>query len=45
LGAYPKIEYNYTIRKKVTLGVIAGFQFDTNGDNIMRLSLTLGRRF
>ncbi|MBY0476625.1 MAG: hypothetical protein K2Q24_03200 [Chitinophagaceae bacterium] len=45
VGAYPKIEYSYTLKKKITIGMIAGFQFDTNGDNIMNLSLTLGKRF
>jgi hypothetical protein len=45
VGAYPKIEYNYTLKKKIIIGIIAGFQFDTNGDNIMNLSLTLGKRF
>lgn len=45
VGAYPKVEYNYTFKKKITVGVIAGFQFDTNGDNIMNVSLSLGKRF
>jgi hypothetical protein len=45
VGAYPKIEYNYTLKKKITIGMIAGFQFDTNGDNIMNLSLSIGKRF
>lgn len=45
IGAYPKLEYHYTMKKNITIGIVTGFQFDTNGDNIMNLSLSLGKRF
>lgn len=45
VGASPQISYSYIVNKKTSLGLLAGFQFDTNGDNISQLSLTVGRRF
>lgn len=45
IGGTTQIGYAYTINKKISIGLLAGFQFDTQGDNISQLSLTLGRRF
>jgi hypothetical protein len=44
-GASLQLQYNYTFRNRLQLGTMAGFQMDTNGDNISHLSLVLGRRF
>lgn len=44
-GGSTQLRYDYTIRKKITIGVLSGFQTDTNGDNITQLSLSIGRRF
>lgn len=45
VGAAPRIGYNYTFDKKIAVGFSGGLQFDTNGDTILQLLLTLGRRF
>jgi hypothetical protein len=45
VGATPKFGYNYTIKKKIAIGFLSGFQFDTNGDTILQFFLTLSRRF
>lgn len=45
VGAAPRIGYNFTFDKKIAVGFAGGLQFDTNGDTILQLLLTLGRRF
>jgi hypothetical protein len=37
--------YNYTIAKKISIGVLAELQLDTNGDTISQFLLSVGRRF
>lgn len=45
IGGSTQISYAYTIQQKISIGFVAGFQFDTQGDNISQVSLTIGRRF
>ena len=45
IGGNFEIHYNYTITKKIMIGILAGLQTDTNGDTISQLSLSIGRRF
>jgi hypothetical protein len=45
LGGNLGFVYNYTISKKVSLGVVAELQTDTNGDTISQLLFSVGRRF
>jgi hypothetical protein len=45
IGASAQLFYNYTISDKIALGLLAGFQTDTNGDVIRQLSLSVCRRF
>lgn len=45
IGGTTQLKYSYTTKHKISLGILAGFQFDTNGDNISHLSLTIGKRF
>ncbi len=45
VGGLFQIQYNYTIKNKVSIGIQPGFQTDTNGDVIPHVVLTIGRRF
>lgn len=45
IGGTTQIKYSYTTKRKISFGMLAGFQFDTNGDNISHISLTIGKRF
>jgi hypothetical protein len=45
LGASCQLQYNFTFRNHLQLGVLAGFQMDTNGDSISQLSIVAGKRF
>jgi len=45
LGIMPELSYNYSLSKKINIGLVGAYQFDTNGDNIYQLSLSIGRRF
>ena len=45
LGIMPELLYNYSLSKKINIGLVGAYQFDTNGDNIYQLSLSIGRRF
>jgi hypothetical protein len=45
LGGSVQILYNYTIRNKISVGVLAGGQTDTEGDLITQLSVMVGRKF
>jgi hypothetical protein len=45
LGGNLEFVYNYCISKKVSIGVLAELQTDTNGDTISQLLFSIGRRF
>lgn len=45
LGGNVEFVYNYTISKKVSIGVLAELQLDTNGDTISQFLFSVGRRF
>jgi len=45
VGGTTQFKYSYSTKKNVSFGMLAGFQFDSNGDNISHLSLTIGKRF
>ena len=44
VGGIFQFEYNYTFRNKFYIGLVPGFQTDTNGDAIPQIALTIGRR-
>lgn len=45
IGASPMIAYVFPVGKSFNLGLVGGFQFDTQGDNLSYLTLKLGKRF
>lgn len=45
IGAIANLSYNYKISPKLGIGTLAAFQFDSNGDNISQLSISLCRYF
>jgi hypothetical protein len=45
LGPSLQIAYSLMISRKISIGALAGFQFDTNADHISQTSLTIGRHF
>ena len=45
LGGSGQLVYNYTLKNNICLGVLAGLQFDTQGDTISQLMFTIGKRF
>jgi len=45
VGGAIRFNYNYTFNKGLYLGVLTGFQTDTNGDTIINAGLTFGKRF
>jgi hypothetical protein len=45
IGGTTQLKYSYTTKRNISIGILGGFQFDTNGDNISHLSLTIGKRF
>lgn len=45
VGAAPEVFFQQTIFKSFTAGISAGIQFDTNGDVLRSLSLSIGKRF
>jgi hypothetical protein len=45
VGGIGAVAYNYTIKNKITIGLLAGLQTDTNGDTITQLLFSIGRRF
>jgi hypothetical protein len=45
VGGSMQLRYDYTINRKITLGIFGGFQIDSNEDNIAQVSLSVGRRF
>ena len=44
VGGILQFQYDFTFGNKVYIGVILGFQTDTNGDAIPQVALTVGRR-
>jgi hypothetical protein len=40
-----QLGYNYTFKHGIFLGFLAGFQADTNEDNILQTSFMIGKRF
>ncbi len=44
-GGSVQILYRYTIRNKISIGILAGGQTDTEGDTMSQLALTVGRKF
>ncbi|MFN5226504.1 MAG: hypothetical protein ACK5CP_08135 [Bacteroidota bacterium] len=45
LGGSGQLVYNYTLKNNFCLGVLAGLQFDTEGDTIFQFMFTIGKRF
>ncbi len=45
IGATTQIRYDFIIHKSTTLGLLGGFQTDTNGDVISQVSLSIGKTF
>ena len=45
LGGIFQLEYNYQLPQHYYIGVLPGFQTDTNGDAILQLVLAIGKRF
>lgn len=45
VGASAQLFYNYTINDKFAIGLLAGFQTDSNGDVIRQSCISVGRRF
>lgn len=44
VGGLLQFQYDFTIGNKVYIGIVPGFQTDTNGDAIPQVALTIGRR-
>jgi hypothetical protein len=44
-GGNLELAYNYTIANSITLGILGGIQQHTNGEQIARLHVTVGKRF
>jgi len=45
IGASIQIGYSYVLSNNYTIGLVGGFQFDTQGDNLSNLSIKFGKRF
>jgi hypothetical protein len=46
VGALSQLFCGYTIKNKISIGIVTGLQLDTNGDTIFpQVSFTIGRRF
>ncbi|MEO6220116.1 MAG: hypothetical protein ABIO81_06790 [Ginsengibacter sp.] len=45
LGGIFQFQYNFTFNNKIYIGLLPGFQTDTNGDAIPQIALTIGKRF
>jgi hypothetical protein len=44
-GGLLQLQYNFTFRNNLFVGVAGGLQTDTNGDLILQTGLSIGRRF
>lgn len=45
IGGIGAISYNYTFNNLISVGLLGGFQIDSNGDTISELGFTIGKRF
>jgi hypothetical protein len=45
IGGAGTVFYNYTLKNKINLGLLAGLQTDTNGDTITQILFSIGKRF
>ncbi len=45
VGGAIRLNYNHTFKKGLYLGILTGFQADTNGDTVINAGLTFGKRF
>lgn len=45
VGGALQLQYNYMIGQRWSLGIMSGFQVDSNGDNIFQAGVTTGIRF
>lgn len=45
IGGSMQLHYNYTINNKWSIGALAGYQIDSEGDYIHQFSASVGRRF
>jgi hypothetical protein len=45
VGANVQLAYYFTFNNKISLGITAGWQLDTNGESILPLGISVGRRF
>lgn len=45
IGGAVQIGYAYSINKKISLGLLGGFQLDSNGDVLRNALISIGRRF
>lgn len=44
-GGSLQLRYDYTFNKKIAIGILGGFQIDSNEDNIAQVAFSVGRRF
>jgi hypothetical protein len=44
-GGSIQLHYNYNVTDKISVGILTGFQADTEGDNLSHISLSTGFRF
>ena len=45
IGANFQVSYNFNFNNQVSVGIIAGLQTDTNGERILPIGVTVGKRF
>src|SRR5688572_5478695 len=45
IGANFQMSYNFSFNNRVSVGIIAGLQTDTNGERILPIGITVGKRF
>ena len=45
IGGSISLSYNYTLKNRISLGMIGSFQTDSNGDALSQIGLAIGKRF
>jgi hypothetical protein len=45
VGAIFQVQYSYTFNNKIFVGLVGGYQVDTNGDTVPQLAIAIGKRF
>ncbi len=45
VGGIFQLQYNYTINNRISIGLLGGFQTDSNSDAIIQGGITIARRF